>query len=234
MSFVETAPTFELKGSLFTLTVMHLLNPRIDENFITQLRHYAQNTPNLFKNMPLVVDLQKVDAGNIPIDFETLKVQLRQQGLVPVGVRSGNEQYQQAAQQAGLAILASQGVASREASPSKKPAADKLNPSKIVTKPVRSGQQIYAKKADLIVVGPVSHGAELLADGNIHVYGNLRGRALAGVTGNTAARIFCSKLEAELVSIAGYYKLQDELSKSHTQAVQVFLENTEIKIEDLT
>jgi septum site-determining protein MinC len=93
---------------------------------------------------------------------------------------------------------------------------DKLEsiPTKIIYQPVRSGQQIYAKGGDLIILAAVSPGAEILADGNIHVYGALRGRALAGVRGDTRARIFCHSLEAELVSIAGHYKISEDLQKS--------------------
>ena len=83
--------------------------------------------------------------------------------------------------------------------------------TRIVTEPVRSGTQIYARGGDLIVTAAVSAGAEVMADGNIHVYGRLRGRALAGAAGDTAARIFCTRLEAELVSIAGRYLVSEQL-----------------------
>ncbi|MCR6629127.1 MAG: septum site-determining protein MinC [Magnetospirillum sp.] len=83
--------------------------------------------------------------------------------------------------------------------------------TRILSEPVRSGRQVYAHKGDLIVLGPVSHGAELLADGHIHVYGPLRGRALAGMSGDKSARIFCRALEAELVSVAGIYMVSEQL-----------------------
>ena len=82
---------------------------------------------------------------------------------------------------------------------------------RLVTAPVRSGTQIYARGSDLVVTAAVSPGAELVADGNIHVYGALRGRALAGASGDTAARIFCTRLEAELVSIAGRYLVSEQM-----------------------
>ena len=95
----------------------------------------------------------------------------------------------------------------------------------MVTTPIRGGQQIYAAGCDLIVIAPVSAGAELLADGNIHVYGPMRGRALAGVKGNTQARIFCQQMGAEMLSIAGQYKVSEDLRRdpSWGQAVQVSL-----------
>ncbi|WP_439135987.1 septum site-determining protein MinC [Pseudomaricurvus sp.] len=106
--------------------------------------------------------------------------------------------------------------------------------TKVITTPVRSGQQIYAAGGDLIVLAPVSAGAELLADGNIHVYGALRGRALAGVKGNTEARVFCQSLEAELISIAGYFKLNEDLRESHwKQSIQASLTDETLNIEPL-
>jgi septum site-determining protein MinC len=97
-------------------------------------------------------------------------------------------------------------------------------PSKVITRPIRSGQQVYAEGSDLIVMAAVSEGAEILADGHIHVYGPLRGRALAGVRGDVQARIFCQSLEAELVSVAGNFKLSDSLRELTWKApAQVYL-----------
>jgi len=104
--------------------------------------------------------------------------------------------------------------------------------SKIISRPVRSGQQVYAEGADLIILSQVSEGAEVLADGNIHVYGTLRGRALAGVKGDTSARVFCKRLEAELVSIAGHFMLSDSLrEKVWAQSAQVFLDQQTLQVE---
>ncbi|MPS54728.1 septum site-determining protein MinC [Alcaligenaceae bacterium SAGV3] len=86
------------------------------------------------------------------------------------------------------------------------PAAPHAVPTMIIDKPLRSGQRIYARHADLIVMGVVSHGAEVIADGNIHVYGPLRGKAMAGARGDTKARIYTTRLEAELVAVAGVYR----------------------------
>lgn len=104
----------------------------------------------------------------------------------------------------------------------------------LVTEPVRSGQQIFAERGDLVVVASVSPGAELIAHGNIHVYGALRGRALAGVHGDAAARIFCQGLEAELIAIAGLYKLSDAIDPSLRRGrVQAFLDNGTLCVEPL-
>jgi septum site-determining protein MinC len=106
--------------------------------------------------------------------------------------------------------------------------------SRVVTRPVRSGQQIYAEGADLIVLAQVSEGAEVLADGNIHIYGSLRGRALAGVKGDESARIFCQSLDAELVSVAGNFVLQDMLPKELIKKpVQISLKGEKVVVEAL-
>lgn len=125
----------------------------------------------------------------------------------------------------------------KETAPEKpvEPPAPVVRPTKLVTTPVRGGVQIYAAGGDLIVLAPVSPGAELLADGNIHVYGPMRGRALAGVKGDTSARIFCQQLAAELVSIAGNYKVAEDLRRSPQwgQAVHVSLSGDVLNITRL-
>jgi len=104
----------------------------------------------------------------------------------------------------------------------------------MVTKPVRSGQQIYARETDLIITGPVGPGAEVIADNNIHIYGPLRGRALCGVSGNTKTRIFCQSLEAELVSVAGNYRMLETIpAELRGKPAQIWLENDRLNIEPL-
>jgi septum site-determining protein MinC len=106
--------------------------------------------------------------------------------------------------------------------------------SLLVTEPVRSGQQIFAERGDLVIVASVSPGAELIARGNIHVYGALRGRALAGVHGDSAARIFCETLDAELIAIAGLYKPSDAIDPSlRRRRVQAFLDDGTLRVEPL-
>jgi septum site-determining protein MinC len=113
-------------------------------------------------------------------------------------------------------------------------AAPALKPAKVINRPVRSGQQVYAEGSDLVVTASVSEGAELLADGNIHVYGTLRGRALAGVKGNTGARVFCQSLDAELISIAGQFIMHDTVKgECWKKPAQVYLEEETLRIEPL-
>ncbi|MEE9332473.1 MAG: septum site-determining protein MinC, partial [Granulosicoccaceae bacterium] len=104
----------------------------------------------------------------------------------------------------------------------------------LVNRPVRSGQQVYARDTDLIVMGSIGAGAEVIADGNIHVYGPLRGKALCGVSGNTETRIFCQSLEAELVSVAGNYRLLEEIPEDlHGKPAQIWLDKDRLNIEPL-
>ncbi len=106
------------------------------------------------------------------------------------------------------------------------------SPSKTIFHPIRSGQQVYAKGCDLVVLATVSEGAEIIADGNIHVYGALRGRALAGVHGDESARIFCRQLDAQLLSIAGYYRVIEEIEHSvRNKSVQIYLKEKRVTIE---
>lgn len=106
--------------------------------------------------------------------------------------------------------------------------------TKIVSTPVRSGQQIYAKDSDLIVLAQVGQGAEVIADGNIHIYGTLRGRAIAGASGNEEARIFCQSLQAELISIAGVYQVSDDLPNERIgQSSQIELKENHLHIDTL-
>lgn len=107
-------------------------------------------------------------------------------------------------------------------------------PAKVITTPVRSGQQVYAKGTDLVVLTQVGEGAEVIADGNIHIYGTLRGRAIAGAGGNEQARIFCQSLKAELISIAGIYQVSDDLpTEQNGASCQVELKENHLHITAL-
>ncbi len=231
----KVSSAFELKGSMFTLAVLHLLNSDMNV-FLADLRRHAQKTPNLFKNMPVVIDLQRINREDKDLDFLSLQHHLKQHGLIPVGVRHGSEKLNLAAEIAGLPLLSGQSNTPANAKSKPKAAIEKKalpSNTMVVTAPVRSGQQIYAKDANLIIIAPVSHGAEILADGHIHVYGILRGRALAGIKGDDTTRIFCQQLDAELVSIAGFYKLHDDLPSISAAMTQVYLEGDKIIIEGL-
>lgn len=246
--------SFQLKASLYTLTTLMLLEHELT-GLDEQLAKLRQQAPKFFNSAPVIIDLQRLPEEVQQLDFATLKSIVEKHQLVIVGLRHANEHLQQAARSAGFAILPeamvnkSSGAQSSdrkersEAKPTEEitaskdaivPEAPVSSATRLITQPVRSGQQIYAKNADLVVLSPVSPGAELLADGNIHAYGALRGRVLAGAQGNNEARIFCHQLEAELVSIAGHYWLNDDLQKHRLQGpVQIFLKGDQLQIEKI-
>lgn len=220
---------FKLKGRLYTFTVLHVLSS--DHNsFVQQLSETVAKAPKLFEQTPVVFDLSFVQ--NLEIDLPALIQKAREHGIIPVAIQGGNALHTSLAQCQGLAVL-------HASSTQDKPIIERTiehtpqdATTKLVTTPVRSGQQVVAKGADLVITSSVSHGAELLADGCIHVYGALRGRALAGLSGNKEARIFCHSLDAELVSIAGYYRLSDAI-EPYDGPCQIYLLDDHIQIEPL-
>ncbi len=237
-------PAFELKGSLFTLTILQLASCDIDV-IQKQLGTLISRTPKFFQQAPLVICLTKLNNLSVSLDFTALMKSLKQLSLVPVGIRGGNPQQNFAATEAGLAIMPQgkdESLFSRKskpaapAKPQAKPEAAKplYRPTKVIDKPVRSGQQVYAAGGDLVILSSVSHGAEILAEGNIHVYGKLRGRALAGVQGDNNARIFCAELDAELVSVAGQYLLKEDLQQQAIDKnAHVYLKDGRIQIAEI-
>jgi septum site-determining protein MinC len=150
------------------------------------------------------------------------------------GCKSGN--MKTSAELAGLPILTEgkwrdQGVLSLSQSDESVPHAKTL----IIDRPVRSGQLVYARRSDLVVVSNVSAGAELVADGSIHVYGTMRGRALAGASNDHSSQIFCTKMAAELVSIAGEYWVMDQIStRFFGKAARVYLSENGLNIHNLS
>ncbi|WED44653.1 septum site-determining protein MinC [Legionella cardiaca] len=222
---------FKLKGRLYTFTVLQLLS-RDCLLFKQQLIEIIAKAPRLFDKTPVVLDCSVLEDGEI--DLQAFCQCLREHHLLPVAIQGANPLLSTLAQCQGLAVLNASSTHdkplleefSQEAAP-----AEPIK-TKLLTTPVRSGQQVVSKGSDLIITASVSHGAELLADGNIHVYGALRGRALAGISGDTSARIFCHSLEAELVSIAGFYRLSDAI-EPQTGPCQIYLQDEHIHIEPL-
>jgi septum site-determining protein MinC len=207
--------------------VLRVRDPE-DETFVPLLQNKLSQAPGFFQNAPLVLDFDELtDPARFALD--PLLETLRQHRLSPVAVQGGDEAIHQRASAANLAIMPVKAL--DRSAPSKTPS----TPTKIVREPVRSGQRIYVPQGDLVVLAPVSPGAELLADGNIHVYGALRGRALAGLTGDTTAHIFCQSLQAELVSVAGLYKVNEAFDASlHKKNVHIYLEGDHLRMELLS
>lgn len=223
---------FRLKGRLYTLTVLQLLDTD-ETHFETYLADVISKAPRMFEKTPVVLDFSEVEQETIDLDRFCQK--LRAQGIIPVGIQATDLRLQSSAIGLGLALLGSSSGKDKpiiQDVPVIQETNVEASQSKILTTPIRSGQQVVAKGGDLIIVSSVGHGAELLSDGNIHVYGALRGRALAGIAGNKRARIFCNLLDAELVSIAGCYRLRDAIEPPPGPC-QIFLKNDHIMIEAL-
>jgi septum site-determining protein MinC len=209
----DCAEPFQIRGHLQTLLSLKLIRPR-DERFFLVLQQALARSPKFFRHAPVVLDAGAV-AGEPPLNLAEFARRLRQQHLVPVGLQNGDEAWSHMAVNAGLALLPAgrpTKLAPDEptATPSEDPA-PRRNGTLVVREPVRAGQQIYAEDGDLIALAPVSPGAEVAADGHVHVYSRLRGRAHAGVKGDREARIFCHKLEAQLVSVAGVWLVNEDI-----------------------
>lgn len=200
----------ELKGSSFTLSVVHLHHA--DPDVVRQaLQDKVNQAPAFLKNAPVVLNVASLTSE---VNWRLMQQAVTSTGLHIVGV-SGckDEPLKRIITRAGLPLL-SEGKEQKQAVEvieSVKPAELPPVKTRVINTPVRSGQQIYAKNCDLIVTNSVSAGAELVADGNIHIYGMMRGRALAGASGDRDCQIFCTSLSAELVSIAGEYWMMDHI-----------------------
>ncbi len=218
-------PAFQLKSTTVSLTALELAYFDT-ESFEAALREKIRQAPGFFRDIPIIISLERYEGPTKELDFFKLLGICRRHNIHVVGVRGGDDDQRRLARHASLALLPGTGrrdrdtaepepetVAPQEESPSQ-PAGTSPAAARIITQPVRSGQQVYAPEGDLIVLAPVQAGAEVLAAGNIHVYGPLRGRALAGVHGLDTARVFCQSLEAELVSIAGHYKISEDLQEN--------------------
>lgn len=196
-----------MKGSMFTATVLQLQTTDLGA-IARQLTDLTIQAPQFFQQVPTVIDVSAIQAELGSFDFHALIHQLKAAGLSPVGLVGADSSQAALANQAGLPSMP-QSKHYKPAANAPEPMPVKAPSTMVVDVPVRSGQRIYAKGTDLIVIGSVSHGAEVLADGNIHIYGALHGRALAGAGGDTQTRIFCGRLNAELVAIAGLYQLSE-------------------------
>jgi septum site-determining protein MinC len=225
-----------VQGALFTVMVVRAGMLR-DTAFEEELQQQVGRSARFFLNAPVVLDLRETEGFTSEDAFLDAGDILRRHTLALVGVQNALPEQVTAAAAAGLASFAPNST-----QPSRRAAAQTVATSagatqamrpaaRLVTEPVRSGTQIYARGTDLIVTTAVSPGAELVADGHIHVYGALRGRALAGASGDVEARIFCSRLEAELVSIAGRYLVSEQLPpEQRGSAVQIALIDDQLTV----
>ena len=195
-------PSLELKGASFTLSVLHIYSADLDK-FATELAAKIAQAPQFFVGAPLVVNLSAIESHDL--DITAIRQVMQQHNLVLVGFTGANEALTKQIRSMGLAILKTGKAVVTPPPP--------LRETRILQQNIRSGQQIYAQNSDLIIFGNVGNGAEVIADGNIHIFGALRGKAMAGAKGNTKAVILARKLEAELVSVAGQYWLSENLAE---------------------
>ena len=218
----------ELKGSVMSFTVLKVHTD--DMQTVQQaLKGKVEQAPGFFQNVPVVIEPH---VSGLPPTFLAQLVEfLRQLGMMPIGVRTEDEALRQQAEFAGLALF---GPDRRERAAEKevKPTTGTVQaarPAKVV-QTVRSGQQVYAQGTDLVVLGNVNPGAEVYADGHIHVYGTLKGRAFAGAKGERSSMLFIQKLDAELVCIAGLYSLSEDIPGAmQGHACRVWLEDDQLK-----
>ena len=246
---------FELKGVMTSLAVMRLRTWDLGA-IERHLRMKIAQLPQFFVDAPVVLDLSGVPGDEAAVPLHDLVAMLRACRLVPVGITEASEGLRDRAALEGLGVLnfragrlpaggatlttpaprPAEPVAraeSRGAAPNRGPAPAPAphRPPVVIRQPIRGGQVIFAEGTDLVILAPVNPGAEVIADGHVHIYSTLRGRAVAGAHGSTEARIFCHRLEAELVSIAGAYIMADDIPPEHRgQSVQIFLEGGECRI----
>jgi septum site-determining protein MinC len=240
----------ELKSAALTLIAVVLRTTDLAA-LARELDARVAHTPGLFEHEPVVIDLGAVRDEAEPIDFAALIALLRSYELLPIAAKRGSAEQMAAARIEGL-IEAPEGAPAAAVparATARPPVADVVltevirevpvpvpaATTLVVDKPLRSGQQVYARGGDLVVMAAVSFGAEVIADGHIHVYAPLRGRAIAGARGNGEARIFSTCMEPQLVAIAGTYRTleADPAAEVYGKAAQVRLHGDKLVVEAL-
>jgi septum site-determining protein MinC len=230
-----SGPALELKGRMSTLTVLRLLDPA-PQRVLALLDERMADAPAMFTGMPVILDASGLAEWPEASGLQALIDGLRSRGVAPVGLTgSGAEEL---APRVGLGVVpASADSGAGRVAPAAEPPASESGASaagRVVRQPVRSGQQIYARGGDLVVMATVSPGAEVMADGHIHVYGALNGRAMAGVRGDRDACIFCRRFNAELVAVAGHYQVSDQFSEADRGGeVRIGLRDDDLTIEPM-
>jgi septum site-determining protein MinC len=247
-----TTPDYEQAGEL-KFGQVGIANLRIrtldPARLAAEMAERVQRAPKLFARAAVVLDFGGLNRCPDAAEARGLIDALRSAGVIPVALAYGTSAIEALSQEVGLPLLAKFRAAyerAAEAAPEPAPAPAKAAPAApapaparsepglLQLQPVRSGQQVYAQDRDLTVCATVGAGAEVIADGSIHIYGALRGRALAGAGGLATARIFCREFHAELVAVAGHYKVLEEIPKALLgKPVQIWLEHDKLRIEQL-
>lgn len=237
--------------------IANLKLKRLDADALeAELRQKVESATRLFERAPVVLDLSHLPALPAREAVQDLLDRVRAAGMLPVGLSYGTSENDALAQALGVPVFAKFRAAYERAATEPAPAAaaapqrtrepapelpvptPTAAPQSTIgllhDKPVRSGQQLYARGRDLVLTALVGNGAEVIADGSIHVYGALRGRALAGAQGDESARIFCREFHAELVSIAGHYRVFEDIPADlRGHAVQAWLEGDKLLLKKL-
>jgi len=244
--------SIEFKGSSFTLSVLHLRTAKLADVRADLVKKIAQ-APDFFHLVPLVVSIEQLECA---VDYQAVKTLIEGFNFTFVGFTgSVTKEQRQLIRELGFSFVNTSKVSTSKTNTSKVSPAERSTSEKsaiveqtIAAEPkataaspqhhlftdkvhrgqIRSGQQVYAKQQNLVVIGSVSAGAEVIADGNIHVYGSLRGRAIAGATGHHKAQIYCQNLEAELVSINGNYWLSESMEEHWGSPVYIHLTDSEL------
>ncbi|AVQ82825.1 MULTISPECIES: septum site-determining protein MinC [unclassified Variovorax] len=253
VSAARTKAVFEFKSATLPLIAVILKTSDLDV-LAEALDAQLADSPDFFEQEPVVIDLSLLQeaqgesgeaAGDI--DFAALRSLLARHQTQPIAVRGGNAAQHAAARAAGLSVAAMPAApAPRAPAPPAEPPASEApqivrevpvpaNGTLLIDKPLRSGQQVYARGGDVVVTAVVSFGAEVIADGNVHVYAPLRGKAIAGARGNTEARIFSTCMEAQLVAIAGIYRTNEVALPDSVlgKSAQVRLDGKKIAIDPI-
>ncbi|KFI24614.1 selenocysteine lyase [Haematobacter missouriensis] len=235
---------FQVRGRFLTALALRIGTDRADGPFYAQLDEQLQQTPQFFLGAPVVLDFVNTASFADLAALRELVENLRARELRVFGVQNAPGMDPAALQSLGLIVLNSgkEVPLPRDAMPAQTTGAQAADPqrvdapppvvNKVIRSPIRSGQLIVAEHGDLTIIGSVASGAELVAAGNIHVYGALRGRAMAGCHGNTDAHIFCQTLDAELVAIAGLYQTNEGLEDAARQrCAHIYLKQEKLFME---
>ncbi len=256
---------FDLKSTAWTLTALRLQTADLDR-LVQALDARFGATPGLFDDDPVVIDLSPLRESDAVVDFAALLPQVRRHRLRPIAVQGGSPAQTARAAEAGLVAALDAGSTADAARLAANPAlnaptvdqavelrevvrevvrevevirevpAEGGAPTMVIDRPLRSGQRVYARGGDLVVLAAVSVGAEVIADGSIHVYAPLRGRAIAGARGDTSARIFSLCMEPQLVAVAGIYRTTETELPANVlgKPAQVRLDGERILVEPLS
>ncbi|MEE3003598.1 MAG: septum site-determining protein MinC [Pseudomonadota bacterium] len=223
MQSILGTEAFKIKGGMTTVLIMHLYSDDI-KCFENQLKLKVASAPHMFKGANVVVDFTEMEKQD-HYDLHAMSMIITSYSIVLLGIKNCSHKLEQLAKQYSINIL------SDTKSPPKLNTQAKNKQPMFLNKQIRSGQQVYAKECDLVITGSVSSGAEIIADGSIHILGTLSGKAIAGASGNKSSYVFASTFNAELVAIAGIYKVY-EASKNFTNT-HIYLKNNQIIITSI-